>query len=52
MVEHIIYEQIEQLVNDCITKKGYEAVKAFADLNRYIGKLRKQYQETIKHERT
>lgn len=46
MVNYLEFEEIQQLVNDCITTTSYDATKAFADLNRYISKLRKKYQES------
>ena len=46
MVKEYERETIERLANECIENTSYGATKAFADLNRYISKLRKKYQES------
>lgn len=48
MVSKLEHEHIEVLVNDCIIKKSYDAAMAWTDLNAYLSKLRKEYQENIK----
>jgi len=45
------WQVIERLVDDCVNVDSYNAVKAFADLNRYLGKLREERKKVKKDER-